>query len=57
MRYFHLLPFCQSGGCYYCINLEDAVLVWTPTSGESDVEWEDIWHWAEAVWLPSGQKK
>ena len=51
----HLLPFCQSGSCYYCINLEDAVLVWTPSSGESDVEWEDILHWAEAVWLESGR--
>ncbi|HMW48227.1 MAG TPA: SMI1/KNR4 family protein [Cellvibrionaceae bacterium] len=52
----HLLPFCQSGSLYYCINLEDAVVVWSPASGESDAEWEDIWHWAEAVWLPSGQR-
>jgi hypothetical protein len=52
----HLLPFCKTGSCYYCINLEDAVVIWSPASGESDAEWEDIWHWAEAVWLPSGPK-
>lgn len=52
----HLIPFCQSGTCYYCINLEDAVVIWTPATGESDAEWDDIWHWAEAVWIPSSRK-
>lgn len=51
----HLIPFCQSGTCYYCINLEDAVVIWTPSTGESDAEWDDIWHWAETVWIPSSR--
>lgn len=51
-----LLPFCRTGSGYYCLNMEDAVVMWTPAAGESDAEWEDIWHWAEAVWLPSGQR-
>jgi hypothetical protein len=52
----HLIPICQSGSCYYCVNLEDAVVVWTPSSGETDAEWDDIWQWAEAVWIPSGRR-
>ncbi len=46
------LPICQQGQHYYCLNLEDQVQYWGP-KGFSDEVWEDVWHWAEAVWLKS----
>jgi hypothetical protein len=45
-----MLPICRDAARFYCINLEDAVVLWTPR-GFAEATWEDIWHWAEAVWL------
>jgi len=43
---------CQVGEDCYCINQEGEVLLWQ--DGEmSDESWEDIWQWAEEVWLAS----
>lgn len=46
----HLLPLCQVGADYYCVDPDGQVLLWQ--SGElSDQLWEDIWQWIDEVWL------
>jgi hypothetical protein len=43
---------CQAGNDYYCIDQEGEVHLWQ--DGElNDETWEDVWHWAEDVWLNS----
>ncbi|TQV89131.1 SMI1/KNR4 family protein [Aliikangiella coralliicola] len=47
-----LMPICQTNHCYYCINQEGNILSWQ--HGEfGDEQWEDIWEWAEDVWIKS----
>lgn len=43
---------CQVSDNYYCIDQNGEVQFWQ--DGEmSDETWEDIWQWAEEVWLNS----
>ncbi len=47
-----LIPLCQIGMGYYCINEQGEVLLWQ--NGEIlDEMWESIWNWVEEVWLGS----
>lgn len=47
-----LIPLCQIGLGYYCINQEGEVGLWQ--DGElTDENWESVWHWVEDVWLES----
>ncbi len=47
-----MIPICADRGNYYCLNLEEAVQLWTP-KGFTEDEWSSIWDWAEEVWLNS----
>ncbi len=43
---------CQSADDYYCISQEGEILLWQ--NGEmTEQTWEDMWQWAEEVWLNS----
>lgn len=47
-----LMVVCQVVDDYYCINQDGEIHLWQ--QGEmSDGSWEDIWQWAEEVWLNS----
>jgi hypothetical protein len=47
-----LIPICQVGSDYYCINQNAEVMFWV--NGElEDEHWESIWRWAQDVWLES----
>lgn len=47
-----LIPICHTGNSYYCVNQEGEVQLWQ--DGELEDEyWEDVWQWAEEVWLDS----
>lgn len=47
-----LMAICQNGDNYYCINQEGEIQYWR--NGEiCDEGWEDIWQWAEQIWLNS----
>jgi len=43
---------CQLGDDYYCIDQDGEVHFWQDVE-MSDESWEDIWQWAEEVWLNS----
>lgn len=46
----HLIPICQRGNEYFCIDPDGEVLLWS--QGEFlDQQWESIWEWAVQVWL------
>ncbi len=47
-----MIPICAQGRNFYCLNLENAVQLWTP-QGFTEDEWGSVWEWAEAVWLQS----
>ncbi len=48
----HLIPICQSGHSYYCIESDGEISLWS--NGEfSDEIWDSIWLWAEDIWLNS----
>jgi len=47
-----LLPLCESGGGYYCINEEGLVSFWQEDS-TSEETWDSVWDWAEKVWMES----
>jgi hypothetical protein len=50
----HLLPICEHGDNYYCIDPGGAVLYWS--GGElTEDEWETIWYWVRDVWLDSAE--
>ena len=43
---------CKAGEEYYCITQEGEIQLWF--DGEfSDEVWEDIWQWAEEIWVSS----
>jgi len=45
-----LMAVCQKEDGYYCINQDGEIRYWQ--DGEvSEESWEDIWQWAEMVWL------
>ena len=49
-----LIPICQDGDDYYCVEEDGTVVLW---SGEEELiteeSWESVWHWARDVWLES----
>lgn len=47
-----LLPICESGAGYYCTDEEGLVQYWENGSMAQD-NWENIWEWAQDVWLQS----
>ena len=47
-----LLPICQTSDRYYCLDMEDHVVLWEEGNTTGDV-WLNIWAWAEEVWLES----
>lgn len=48
----HLIPICQVGEAYYCIENDGEISFWD--NGEfSEDSWDSIWNWAEYVWLNS----
>lgn len=46
----HLIPICQRGAEYFCIDPDGAVSHWS-RGRFSEEQWESIWEWAEQVWL------
>ncbi len=46
----HLIPICQRDTEYFCIDPEGVVMQWS-RGRLSDHQWENIWEWAERVWL------
>ncbi|MDZ7923395.1 MAG: SMI1/KNR4 family protein [Marinagarivorans sp.] len=46
-----LLPFCKTPTGYYCLDLEDEVILWE--NGKILGGWNSIWSWAEEVWCNS----
>jgi len=47
-----LLPICQVGADYYCTDQNGLIKLWS--EGEMQKEqWENIWRWAEEIWLRS----
>ena len=49
-----LIPICQVGDDYYCIEEDGTVVYWDAQTGElTDETYETIWHWARDVWLES----
>lgn len=47
-----LMVVCQVGQDYYCIAQDGEVQFWQ--NGEiAEQTWEDIWQWAEEIWLNS----
>lgn len=47
-----LMVVCQTGDDYYCIAQDGEVQFWQ--NGEiAEQTWEDIWQWAEEIWLNS----
>jgi hypothetical protein len=48
----YLMPLCQDGDAYYCVEPEGEVVLWR--DGElTDETWPSVWHWARDVWLES----
>ena len=47
-----MLPLCEAGGGYYCVDMEGQVLFWKNGEFGEDV-WEHIWEWAQDVWMVS----
>ena len=43
---------CQSLDDYFCIDQDGEIHLWQQVE-MSDESWEDIWQWAEEVWLNS----
>lgn len=49
-----LIPLCQDGDNYYCVEEDGTVVLWDAEEeivGEDS--WESVWHWARDVWLES----
>jgi hypothetical protein len=47
-----LMVVCKAGEEYYCITQEGNIKLWC--DGEYlDEGWEDIWQWAEQIWVSS----
>ncbi|MBV1911620.1 MAG: SMI1/KNR4 family protein [Kangiellaceae bacterium] len=47
-----LMVLCQTGEAYYCVTQEGEVVFWQDGEQTEDT-WEDVWQWAEDVWLNS----
>lgn len=48
-----LIPLCEDGGNYYCINEIGEVVYWKNGAVTDEEPWADVWQWAEHVWLNS----
>jgi len=48
----HLIPICQTGDDYYCIDSTGEICFWQDADF-SEQSWDSIWQWAEEVWLNS----
>ena len=48
-----LIVLCRVGQGCYCINQEGEVLLWQAGEIDSEHTWEDVWSWANEVWLHS----
>lgn len=46
-----LLPICQTADGYYCLDLENEVVLWQ--GGSVLGGWNSIWSWIEDVWCES----
>lgn len=44
---------CKITDGYYFISQEGEVQLWQHHEIMTDLHWDDIWHWAEDVWLKS----
>ncbi|MCH1926680.1 SMI1/KNR4 family protein [Shewanella sp. C32] len=49
----HLMPICQLGDDFYCVNEEGIVYFWQDGFLDEDNAFESFWQWVEEVWLPS----
>ena len=49
----NLVPVCEDRGSYYCANELGEIVHWRDGRVLDDEPWEDIWHWAQDVWLCS----
>lgn len=49
-----LIPLCQDGDNYYCVEEDGTVVLWdAEEEGVGEDSWESVWHWARDVWLES----
>lgn len=47
-----LIPICQVGNDYYCIEQDGTVVFWFQQNIDEE-SWDSIWQWAKEVWLDS----
>lgn len=51
----HLIPICQTGECYYCIDEDGEILFWNGEKLGKDPQgtkkWANLWEWIRDVWL------
>ncbi len=48
----HLIPICQCGEKYYCIEDDGEISLWENAENTEET-WDSIWSWVEDVWLNS----
>ena len=47
-----MMAICQDNDSFYCISQDGEIQYWN--DGElSEQSWEDIWEWAQQIWLSS----
>ena len=47
-----LVPICEDGGNYYCVEQDGTVLLWDGDEEDlTDDSWDSVWHWVREVWL------
>jgi hypothetical protein len=46
----YLLPICEAGEGYYCIDPDGEVALWRDGDLTGDT-WSDFWQWVREVWL------
>lgn len=48
----HLVPLCQEGECYFAVEPDGLVVLWSVSENDYlEEEWESVWHWARDYWL------
>lgn len=47
-----MIPICQNGDNFYCIDQEGQVHYWAFGDFTED-QWDSFWEWAEDVWINS----
>jgi hypothetical protein len=48
-----LIPLCVCREGTYCVSEDDAVHLWQVGDNEPETKFDDVWQWAQAVWLES----